>query len=100
MLVCPVTLPVFDQQVVMPPSVMFRELDGESVLLNLDSERYYGLDAAGTRFWEILAATPTVQAGFERLLEEFEVEPALLRSDLEALMGELAEHGLIVLIAA
>ncbi len=92
--------PVFDLRAVTPPSVMFRELDGESVLLNLDSERYYGLDPVGTRMWETLVASATVQAGFDRLLDEFEVEPDLLRSDVEALLGELAEHGLIVLEAA
>lgn len=31
------------------PEVLFQELQGEAVLLNLTSERYYGLDDVGMR---------------------------------------------------
>lgn len=91
------TSSVLDQRVVIPPTVMFRELDGESVLLNLDSERYFGLDAVGTRIWVTLAEAGGVRAGYARLLDEFEVEPAQLERDLEALLADLAAQGLVVL---
>ena len=75
--------------------VLFRLLDGESVLLNLESERYFGLDATGTRMWELVTAEPNIAAAFEKLLAEFDVEPEPLRSHLNELLSGLVENGLL-----
>ena len=48
------------KRVVVPPHVLIRYLDGESVLLNLESERYFGLDATGTRMWELVTTEPSI----------------------------------------
>lgn len=93
-------LSFLDQRVVIPPSVMVRELDGESVLLNFVSERYYGLDAVGTRIWQTLADTASLRAGYDSLLAEFDVEPDRLLGDIEQLVGDLVAHGLVELEAA
>ena len=47
--------PSLPTQVEISPEALFQELDGETVLLNLQSERYYGLDDVGTRMWQLLA---------------------------------------------
>jgi len=39
----------FSDKITVPDTVLFRELDGESVLLNLKTESYLGLDDVGTR---------------------------------------------------
>jgi len=62
------TLP---SQVQIPTEVLFQELEGESVLLNLQSERYYGLDDIGTRLWQLLAENGDVAAACEQLLKEY-----------------------------
>jgi Coenzyme PQQ synthesis protein D (PqqD) len=81
------------------PDVVTRRLDGELVLLNLLSENYFGLDEVGTRIWEVLLSSPTVQVGFDQLLSEYDVEAPRLRRDLEKLLSQLVEHGLIRLQA-
>ncbi|HUI50303.1 MAG TPA: PqqD family protein [Terriglobales bacterium] len=83
------------KRVVVPPHVLFRQLDGESVLLNLQSERYFGLDATGTRMWELVTTETSIAAAFEKLLAEFEVEPGPLRSHLNELLSGLVENGLL-----
>lgn len=40
----------FSKRITVPENVMMRELDGESVLLNLDLGIYFGLDDIGTNF--------------------------------------------------
>jgi len=70
----------FANRVVVPKHVLVRHLDGESVLLNLETEKYFGLDTTGTRMWELVTTSPSVDAAYARLLEEFEVEPELLRT--------------------
>ena len=74
---------------------LFRELQGESVLLNLGSESYFGLDEVGTRMWVVLTAADSIQASYESLLAEYDVEPEQLREDLDALIGKLVAHGLV-----
>jgi coenzyme PQQ synthesis protein D (PqqD) len=85
---------------VVPAHVLIRHLDGESVLLNLESERYFGLDATGTRMWELLTSQPCIAVALEKLQEEYEVEPAVLRSHLTQLLSGLVENGLLQVLPA
>jgi hypothetical protein len=85
----------FENRTVVPRHVLVRHLEGESVLLNLQTERYFGLDTTGTRMWEHLASSPSIEEAYERLLEEFEVEPGLLRANLSELLTNLVQNGLL-----
>jgi Coenzyme PQQ synthesis protein D (PqqD) len=85
----------FGNRVIVPKHVLVRHLDGESVLLNLETEKYFGLDATGTRMWELLTSSPSIEAAFARLREEFEAEPELLRTHLTELLNRLLEYGLL-----
>lgn len=85
----------FSQKVVAPDSVLFRELGGEAVLLNLDNESYYGLDEVGTRMWNLLTTSPSIQDAHAALLDEYDVEPERLAADVRELVGELVEQGLL-----
>jgi hypothetical protein len=82
-------------QVRFPADVMFREVAGQSVLLNLKSECYFGLDEVGTRIWSLLSECGSIQATYEALLAEYDAAPEVLRRDLLELIGKLAEQGLI-----
>lgn len=75
--------------------VVTRRLDDELVLLNLDNECYFGLDEVGTRMWEVLMSTASLSAALELLVNEFDVEPARLGSDLANLVSTLSDNGLI-----
>lgn len=90
----------FTNRVVVPPHVLVRHLDGESVLLNLETERYFGLDATGTRMWELATSLPNIDSAFGKLLDEFEAEPELLRSHLAELLSQLIENGLLDVLPA
>jgi hypothetical protein len=78
-----------------PETVLFRELDGESVLLNLDSGQYYGLNEVGTRMWQLLAEAARPELAVEPLLAEFDVAREELEADMLALLQQLAAKGLI-----
>ena len=82
-------------KVVVPESVLVRELSGEAVLLNLNSEMYFGLDEIGYRMWTALTTSDSIGAAFEQLLTEYEVEPEELRQSLDALIGQCIEQGLL-----
>jgi hypothetical protein len=87
----------FSSRVVIPDTVLFRELDGEAVILNLDTESYLGLDPVGTRMWNVLTEQSSIEAAYQVLLSEYDVAPETLRADIERLLGDMLEHKLIML---
>lgn len=78
-----------------PSDVLIQELQGESVLLNLRTGRYFGLDQVGTRMWMALTTAESLQAACDSLLSEYEVEGERLQQDLRHLVEELVGHGLV-----
>jgi hypothetical protein len=77
------------------PHVLVRFLDKESVLLNLETERYFGLDETGTRMWQLVTTAPNLDAAYQELQDEFDVESELLRSHLSELLVRLVDNGLL-----
>jgi hypothetical protein len=77
-----------------PDHVLARELEGECVLLNLQTEQYFGLDSVGTAMWTALTATPSIAAAREQLLSRFDVDEQRLRDDVDAFIDRLVSHGL------
>lgn len=76
---------------------MIRQVGDESVLLDLKTERYLGLDDISSRIWQLLTGGGSIESAYETLLEEFDVDPERLRSDLEDFVRELLHMGLVQL---
>jgi hypothetical protein len=85
----------FVDRVVVPAHVLVRFLDKEAVLLNIETERYFGLDETGTRMWQLVTAAPKIELAYQQLLEEYDVQPELLRENLTDLLARLVENGLL-----
>ena len=77
------------------PHVLVRAMQDESVLLNLDRESYFGLDEVGTRMWNALVESPSVEHAFRVLEDEYEIDGAVLRVDLHRFVEQLADAGLV-----
>ena len=90
----------FSDRVVIPAHVLIHHMDGESVLLNMETEKYFGLDATGTRMWQVATRSASVEAAYVALLQEFDVDPQALRANLAELIARLIEHGLVTLSSA
>lgn len=86
-----------NQTIAFSPQVISQEVAGETVLLDLESECYFGLDAVGTRIWQLIGDSGELHEIYTTLLEEYEVDEAQLLSDLEALITEACGQGLITL---
>ena len=74
---------------------MVRQVGDEAVLLNLKTEQYLGLDDVSSRIWQVLTTGGTVQAAYDTLLAEFDVDSERLRADLEDFVQELLQFGLV-----
>jgi len=82
-------------QLRIPDQVIWCALDDEIVLLNLNTGVYFSLNSTGRRFWELLSEGVAMDAMLPRLSDEYEVEAAVLRIDIDSLVRQLAAEGLI-----
>lgn len=71
------------------------ELEGETVILDLASGVYSGLDAVGTSVWNILEQPTTFSDLCRKIMEEYEVDADACRADLLAFVKELVANKLI-----
>lgn len=74
-----------------------QEISGETFFLDLESECYFGLDTVGTRIWQLIETSSDLLSIFNTLPEEYEVEESRLRADLETLINDVRDRGLISL---
>jgi len=79
-------------------SVFAQEVDGEMVLLDMNSENYFGLDAVGTDIWQAMQEKETLQEVLNVLLDQYEVEEEVLKKDLLNFVDKLQESGLITVL--
>ncbi len=82
-------------RVCVPEGVLFQNLEGEAVLLNQVSGKYYGLDQTGTRMWELLAEHGEVETVFRALIEVYDAPVERLQNDLLGFVDRLSAQGLL-----
>ena len=84
-----------DKRVSVAPDVLMRELEGEAVLLNLESGVYYTLNPVGTAIWEQLTGEQTLTEILSAICTRYGVSAETARRDLAALATRLRREGLI-----
>ena len=75
--------------------VLCKDLGDEAVLLDLETETYFGLNAAGSRMWSLLTTRTSVREAYAVMLEEFDVAPEELERDMCALITDLVGRGML-----
>jgi len=83
-----------DTLLVRSREVLFQEVGGEAVLLDLASEQYFGLNPVGTRIWELIDGQAPLREIHGALCQEYDAEPANIAADLLALGQSLVDAGL------
>ena len=82
-------------RVKLSPDVLFQELQGDAVLLDMKSGVYFGLDRVGTRMWQLMGELKPLSAVIETMMNEFEVSESRCTEDVLELARKLAEQGLL-----
>jgi len=78
-----------------PDSVLWQEVGDEIVLLDVDGGEYHGLNDAGSSIWRALEGHADVTSAYEQLCERYEVDPEVLRTDLDKFIKQLVGMGLL-----
>jgi len=87
----------FNQKVRFSDDLTYREVDGEMVLLDMETESFFGLDAVACDIWKLLQEGKTLQETCDELLEIYDVDPERLRKDLETFVENLIKNELATL---
>jgi hypothetical protein len=77
------------------PRVAARALGEETVLLDLDSGRYFDLDATGSRIWTLLAPGAALTSVLDALEAEYDAPRERLAADLVEIVATLERQGLV-----
>ena len=85
------------QELYCSDKVLAQEIDGETVLLDMNSENYFGLNDVGTQAWELLKSGTNLQSLLEHLQSKYEIDTQVLESDIRSLLDALLKAGLITL---
>jgi Coenzyme PQQ synthesis protein D (PqqD) len=72
-------------------------LDGEAVILGLDSSLYFGLNEVGARIWSHLETPISIAELEARITAEYDVSPDRARNDIVELVNLLHGQGLVEL---
>lgn len=71
------------------------EVDGESVILDLQEGVYYGLNPVGARIWAEIQEPTSVEKITDAITAEYDVESDQCREDVISLLRDLAENDLV-----
>jgi hypothetical protein len=85
-----------DRRLMIATDIRSRRIADETVILRLDTEQYFGLSGVGSRLWELLGNGTDVDHAVDMLADEYEVDPALVRTDVLALLSSLMGSELVV----
>ncbi len=77
------------------PDVVAQGIGDETVLVHLQTNKIFALNATGARFWELLGDGLSRDEIVERMLAEFDVEEDALRGEIEALVTALSRDDLV-----
>jgi hypothetical protein len=71
------------------------DLDGETVLLSIETGKYYNMDPIGSRIWKLIEEPRSVSQLINILLNEFEVEKKQCEQEVLTFLNKLAGDHLI-----
>lgn len=78
--------------------VVVAERDGRAVLLDMNSEQYFGLDEVGARIWSALAAGATAEGAARALADEYDAPVETLINDAETFAARLVDARLLEVV--
>jgi len=76
-------------------SVVWCDLSGEVVLLDISSGVYFGMKGVGWTLWQYLESPRSLQSILDHLTSEYAVERSVCQQQTLAFIDKLAQHGLI-----
>lgn len=78
------------------PNVIHETIDGEAVIVNLQSGSYYSIDKVGAAIWDHLERGVAVAGIVDAIAREYDGDRAEIDAGVRALFAQLEAEGLVV----
>ena len=79
--------------------LLFSDLDGETVMMSIESGKYYGLDEIGSRIWALIEKPLLVAELCEVLVIEFEVDRDTCQQHVLEFLEEMRDEGIVTILS-
>jgi Coenzyme PQQ synthesis protein D (PqqD) len=79
----------------LPEHVVHRSFVSETVILNLQTGKYHGLNPMGGHMLEVLGESEDVRSAAERVATEYEQDVDVVQADFVAFCTDLLDRGLV-----
>ncbi len=89
-----------DVDVTFADTVIMQKIDGQMVLLDMESEKYFGLDDTATAIWEAIQENKNLNQVLKTMINSYDVEEKTLEKNIVDFVGSLNEKGLVKLESA
>ncbi len=83
-----------NSRIILSENIFAQEVDGEMMLMDMQSEEYFGLDTVGASFWQAIKEEKTLKKALEYLLDLYDTEESVLKKDLIEFAEKLKTNGL------
>lgn len=87
----------FTDKVTIPSTVFAQVVDDEMVILDTESENYFGLDTIGREMWQTLVENGSLENLKTTMLEKYEVKESVIKHDIEVFIDTLVKNRLITI---
>ncbi|CAK0750735.1 conserved hypothetical protein [Gammaproteobacteria bacterium] len=82
------------------PAIVASSIEDETVMMNLSTNSYYGLDELGSRVWKLFDSPSSLSKLCSVLMQEYEVSSVTCHEQIAVLLEELIEETLVCPIEA
>ncbi|MEE9344908.1 MAG: lasso peptide biosynthesis PqqD family chaperone [Methylococcales bacterium] len=76
--------------------IIYNDMDGETVMMDIEQGTYYGLDSTATRIWELLDQALSVEQLCQQLCRKYAVSEADCLNETLTFLEEMAQHHVIL----
>jgi len=78
------------------PDLVAAEMDGDIVMMSVETGTYFGLTGIAPQIWEALQTPQSAEELFSEMLSLYDVEEDVLRADLTAFLADMQKNGLVI----
>jgi hypothetical protein len=86
---------VSEKRITISPDVLVQTIDDEIILLNMKTEKYFGLDEISADIWQLLEQHKNTKDVLAAMLLRYDVDRPTLSQDINSLIGKFSQAGLI-----
>lgn len=78
------------------PTVSHETIDGETVIINLDSGIYYSMDGVGAEIWSFIESGSSISDIVELIENRYDGDRVDIENSIKKLISDMQKEGLIV----